>query len=164
MQSYPVDVNKTIRWREDLLRPDPPHALDYSRLQFLVEVSSIKSTKPRKLGDRILKEFPNDEWVSFFVERLQEMSTESVDIQKNLDKAYLKLKSDPNDKYALSRVMDERMKLWVKSNTRDTADQAIAAYRRYQQILPADSLDIARIEARILDIDQSQHKYDSKKS
>ena len=56
--------------------------------------------------------------------------------------------------------MTQRMKIWAASNKRSDAQATIAAYKRYQQLLPANSPDIARIDKRIRDINESQDYFD----
>jgi hypothetical protein len=160
MQDWPIDRNKSLRWREDLACPDSPRTLDYARLRFLVEAAHYDNQRLKPLGVRLLQSVPRDNWTSFFVERLQKASTDPKDIQQNLNRAYLKLRSNSKDKKALFTVTQERMKIWAVSHKRSDAQAAIAAYKRYQQLLPSGSPDIARIDKRIRDINTSQDGFE----
>ena len=160
MQNWPIQRSKVLRWREMLAGPDSPQTLDYSRLRFMVEAVYSANRKIKPLGLRLLQVTPDDKWVAFFVDRVKKASTDAQDIQENLKQAYLKLKSDPNDKSALSTIVRERMKIWAKSSKRSDANAAITAYKQYQRILPVGSPDIASINERINQITKDQANFD----
>jgi len=115
-----------------------PNSFEYSRLRFLVYAQNYGFQQLVPLGERLLRQQPNDFDVNYYlVVCLNNYDRDSPNQQKALLYTQKLIRQKPNvpSVYALLGAVYYR--LWFYTREKKYADNAIIAYQKYLQIAPS---------------------------
>ena len=165
-----AEVPNGIGWAQSRLKLDnlyilvaasrirPPHTYNFARLGFLV-VADLNDPTRISIGERLLKQAPNDDQVEDYLARALTFSkvptnrSLAVSYQQDLARRF----PDSPRSYRLLGLICYRT-AWLNHSQAD-ADKSIAAYRRVLELSPRDQTTRSETEVIIRFIQRLQAQW-----
>ena len=137
-----VGANEGQRYLNDaftgLALAPPPHSYNYTRLRFLSGAQVGPFPELKSVGQRLLQHTPGDYDVRYYVATILANSRSPLDRSKGQAYAEDLARQRPKDPAALGLLGGVYYQSWVQTRSKADGERAVAAYRRYLQVAPAD--------------------------
>jgi hypothetical protein len=153
LESHDLPDGSLVRVLNGLRKTKSPQNPEWTRIRLFIEKRKNMNTPLKEVTERILKRYPNDYWVKFYLLTSLKMR-EKEEQRRAIRYANDLVKAAPDNPSSYSAVADVYRGVWLNNNMefkdgkwrwmggkqdQESLKKAIEAARKYLQMLPEDS-------------------------